>query len=301
MADFRFSVIHGVVWAALAASSAVADEVTVATAQGDAAVTGNPETLAVMDIAAIDTLDALGITPAGVPDNLYVGYLDDLADSTQAVGTLFEPDLEALAGLAPDLIVVGSRSSTQLDAVSQVAPAIDMTIGTDLTGDAKARLAAYGRIFGKESEAEELIASLDEKLAALDAATPEGDNALIVMTNGPKMAAYGKGSRFGWLFDVTGLEEAVPNLDAETHGDAINHEFIAEADPDWLIVIDRGIAVGSEEQTAETTLKSALVEGTKAWQQGHVIYPEPTGLYIAGGGYQSLTNTVEELTAAFAK
>ena len=41
-----------------------------------------------------------------------------------------------------------------------------------------------------------------------------------------------------------GLTEAAPGLKVDTHGAAISHEFIAEANPDWLFVVDRGVAVG---------------------------------------------------------
>nr|WP_311200052.1 hypothetical protein [Leisingera sp. M527] len=47
---------------------------------------------------------------AGVPSKLYVSYLQDLQDRAVPVGTLFEPDFEAIAMLAPDLIVAGGRA-----------------------------------------------------------------------------------------------------------------------------------------------------------------------------------------------
>lgn len=277
-------------------SAAVADEVTIATAQGAATLPANPGRVAVMDVAALDTLAALGVQPVGRPDRLYVDYLPQVMEAAPA-GTLHEPDLEALVGLAPDLIVVGGRSATQLASVSRVAPAIDMTIGTDLLADAKARLEAYGTLFGKEAEAEALAGALDRKLAALQAAG-EGQTALVVMTNGPKMSSYGRGSRFGWVFDATGLAEAVRGLDAATHGDAISHEFIAEANPDWLIVIDRGAAIGEEGQTAETTLRNALIEGTTAWQRGQVVYLDPSETYISAGGHTSLSDSLDRLAEA---
>ncbi len=103
----------------------------------------HPEKVAILDVAAIDSLHALGVLPAGRPDNTLVDYLGDVTEAAKPVGTLFEPDLEALATLEPDLIVAGGRSATQLDAVSQVAMAIDMTIGADLVSDTKAHIAAY--------------------------------------------------------------------------------------------------------------------------------------------------------------
>lgn len=273
-------------------------DVTIATARGDATLGEKPTSVAVFDIAAMDTLHALGVMPTGRPDNLYVDYLDEVEEAAQPVGTLFEPDLEALAALNPDLVIIGGRSSEQLETVSQVAPVIDMTIGTDLIADAKAHISAYGSLFGKEAKAAELLATLEQKLADASEAGAGQGTALMVLTNGPKMSTYGKGSRFGWIFDATGLEEAATGLEAATHGNAISHEFIAGHDPDWLIVLDRGAAVGAEGESAEATLKTPLVEGTKAWTKGQVVYLAPASTYISGGGYTSLTENLEKLTEA---
>lgn len=280
----------------LAALPALADPVTIATARGPVSLPARPASVAVYDVAAADTLAALGVPAAGLPEKLYVRYLDPKAAAP--IGTLFEPDLEALSALAPDLIVVGARSAAQFDAVAQVAPTLDMTISADVVGDARARLAAYGALFGKETKAAELAAALDTRIAAVQAAAQGKGDALIVLTNGPKISAYGRGSRFGWLHDTVGLPEAYPALKPEVHGDAISFEFIAEVDPDWLIVVDRGAATGAEGPAALDTLNNPLVAGTKAAKAGQVVTLNAANLYIAGGGYQALMENLAELLAA---
>lgn len=278
--------------------SAWAQDVTISTATGAVTLPKEPATIAVLDIAAIDTLAALGVQPQGVPNRLYVPYLAELADSAAPVGTLFEPDLEALASLAPDLIIAGGRSSTQVDALSQLAPTIDMTIWDDVVGEARERIATYGALFDKDDEAAELTAALDAKLAEVAQAASGKGKALIVQTNGPKISAYGQSSRFGWIHTALGIPEAYETLNPDTHGDAVSFEFIAEANPDWIIVIDRAAAVG-EASLGNDTLANPLVAGTNAGQKGQIIYLSPTPIYIAGGGYTSLMTTMDELLAAF--
>ncbi|NHF74332.1 siderophore ABC transporter substrate-binding protein [Paracoccus xiamenensis] len=289
--------------AASMVTAALAEEVAITTAQGEVTVNAPPAKVVAFDVAAIDTLTALQVPLAGVPDNLYIPALkNNPALKVDTVGTLFEPDLEKLAGLAPDLIVVGSRSAAQKGAVEQVSPTIDMTIGPDMIPEAEARLAAYGTLFDKTAEADALKAALDEKLATLKTAAEGKGTALIVMTNGPKLAAYGTGSRFGWLHDQTGLPPAIADLNAEEgHGNVLTHEAIAQANPDWLLVLDRGAAVGEDGQSAEATLKSPLVEGTNAWKNGNVVYLPAAELYIGGGGYGSLVAVVDTLTEALSK
>ncbi|GLS86082.1 iron ABC transporter substrate-binding protein [Cypionkella aquatica] len=285
-------------WAALIvlnAAPSFAQQVTITTATGQVTLPAHPKTIAVLDIAALDTLTALGVKAAGVPDKLYVDYLN--APDATVVGTLFEPDFEALANLNPDLIVAGGRSSTQVAALTEVAPTIDMTIWQDVIGEAQARIAAYGALFGKEAEAETMTAALNDKIEAVRTAAGGKGAALILMVNGPKVAAYGKGSRFGWLHTALDIPEAKPNLDPQIHGDAVSFEFIAEVNPDWLIVVDRSAAIG--EPASAATLDNPLVLATKAGASGQIITLSSPPVYVAGGGYTSLMRTLDELLAGF--
>lgn len=282
-------------------SVAFAAGITVPTAQGDATVAAAPQKVVVYDLPSLDTLTALGVNVAGAPEKLYVKHLDGVTKTAAPVGTLFEPNLEALAGLAPDLVIVGGRSANQKAAVEQIAPAIDMTIGENLLADSRARLAAFGALFALQDKSAELSSTLDAKIAAVNAAGKDKGKALIVMTNGPKLAAYGKASRFGWLHEVTGMPEATDKISTANHGDAISYEFIAQTNPDWLFVIDRGAAIGEAGQSAAETLKNPLVEGTTAWKEGHVVYLDSADAYIAAGGYTSTVKLLDQLNEALTK
>ncbi|RUV64464.1 MAG: siderophore ABC transporter substrate-binding protein [Mesorhizobium sp.] len=272
------------------------------TAKGPVTVDKTPQTLAVFDIAAVDTLNSLGVKIAGLPDKLYVPELAGLKDGAEIVGTLFEPDLEALSALAPDLIIVGGRSSPQLAATSRIAQSIDMTMeGDDLFAQAKQRLMAYGALVGKPAEAAALAAELDDALSSTRAAVKGKGTALILMTSGPKVTAYGKTSRFGWLHSALQLTPTVEDVEAATHGEAISFEFLRDANPDWLIVLDRGAAIGSGEQNARATLDNELAAETTAWKKGQVVYMPAADFYIAAGGVQSTMRVLEAIRDAFSQ
>ena len=85
------------------------------------------------------------------------------------------------------------------------------------------------------------------------------------------------------------------------HGDAISHEFIAQANPDWLFVLDRGAAIGADEPSAQATLDNELVRRTDAWKNGHVVHLPADNVYLAPGGYTALTETLDALTAALSE
>ncbi|MGV1754552.1 siderophore ABC transporter substrate-binding protein [Agrobacterium sp. CG674] len=282
----------------LFASAAVAAEIN--TARGPVDIQGQPQRVAVFDLAGLDTLDSLGIKPAGVPQKLYLPQLEHLKDNAEAVGDIFEPDLEALSSLGPDLIILGGRSSPKLASTSQVATSIDMTMdGDDLVEQAKLRLADYGTLFGKESEAKAIAKELDGEIQTTRAAVAGKGNALIIMTNGPKVTAYGAGSRFGWVHATLSLPSAVNAMEAATHGEAVSFEFIHKANPDWLFVVDRAAAIGSGDQGARATLDNELVAATTAWRKGQVVYLPSADFYIAAGGVQATKRVLATIREAF--
>jgi iron complex transport system substrate-binding protein len=280
---------------ALCATPAVAENVTIETYRGPAEVPFAPETIAVYDIAALDTLTALGVPVAGTVSKVYVDYLQDVAAGLTPVGSLFEPDFEAVAALGADLIVAGGRSADLTPKLSKIAPTVDMTIWEDTVGQGLERLHTYGQIFGKESEAKALADAFLTKLDSAKAALKGKGGALIVMTNGPKISAYGAGGRFGWLHTDLELPEAVEQVEQTTHGEAISFEFIREADPEILIVVDRLAAIGQDGTSARTTLDNALVHETKAWKNGNVVFLNSAPLYIAGGGIQSMNIILDQI------
>ncbi|MGQ2904820.1 MAG: siderophore ABC transporter substrate-binding protein [Neoaquamicrobium sediminum] len=286
--------------AILAGFASVAGAMEIDTAKGPVEIAQRPERIAVFDIAAIDTLDGLGVEIAGVPDNLYIDALRHIGDGTETVGTLFEPDLEALSALAPDLVIVGGRSSAQLDSVSRVAPTVDMTLfGDELIAEARARVTTYGDLFGRQDKAAGLLAELDGALASAREAVAGKGKALILMTSGTKVTAYGVASRFGWLHRELDLPPAVEAIEVANHGEAISFEFIREVNPDWLIVLDRAAAIGSGEQNAKATLDNELVAATIAWQKDQVVYLPAADFYIAAGGVASTIRVLDTITRAF--
>lgn len=293
-------IIRGLAVALVAwAGSLTAMALEIETAQGPVSIAAAPRKIAVFDLAALDTLAALGVAPAGLPDKLYLPELAPLAKGAAKVGTLFEPDLEALSALAPDLVIVGGRSAPKLASVRQVAPALDMSLsGTDLIGEAKQRLFAYGTLFGKQAQAETLARDLDAAVAATRAAAQGKGKALIVMANGPKISTYGAESRFGWLHKELGLPPAAAATAAAIHGEIVSFEFIRQTDPDWLLVLDRGAAVG--EASGKATLANDLVAQTVAGKKGQIVYLPPGDFYIAAGGIPATLRVLAVLREAFA-
>lgn len=276
------------------------DEITVTHAQGETVLAGVPEVVITFDLASLSTLHVLGIEVAGVPDFAFPESLEQYASDDYAkVGSLFEPDYEAVNALEPDLIIVAARSSTAYEQLSEIAPTIDLTANNaDYLGSQRNNAVILGEIFGKQEEVAALWEDIDASVEAVNELTAEAGNALIVMTSGGEVTAYGPGSRFGWIHDVLGFTPVIEDIEEATHGEAISFEFILEANPDWLIVVDRDIATGESSQAAAEVLDNELVAQTTAWASGQVIYIDPSNWYIVMGGTGAIQEMVEEIHVA---
>ncbi|MBX5041277.1 siderophore ABC transporter substrate-binding protein [Rhizobium lentis] len=281
-------------------SSAHADGVMVQHAMGETEVKKEPKTVAVLDVSALDTLYAIGADVQGVPNDIFVPYLHKFdGQEYRKVGSVFEPDYEALNAMAPDLIIVGGRSSPKYGEVSKIAPTID------LTPDLKDRLGStikyaeeLGEIFGKQKEVFERVTKLTQSVESVKEKARATGNGLLVMTTGGKMSAMGPGTWFGMLYDTFGITPAVKDLGTSFHGQIVSPEFVLETDPDWLFVIDRDAAIGQAGASAKQVVDNELIRQTKAWKLGHVVYLDPVNWYIVSDGLIAMQAMADELSKA---
>lgn len=284
------------------AAMALADGMKITHAQGETAIDGTPETVMVTDWAAFDNLTALGVPVAGVPGSNAPGHLADrIGADMRRIGSLQEPDIETIAATAPDLVIIAARSRNSYKTISAIAPTLDMsTDNAELIDSAKANLTTLGAIFHREDRAAELNATLDAKVAAAtEAATGKG-TALVIVTNGGKMGAYGPGSRISWLYSTLKVPSVFDTVDDRDHGgDSITFEYLLKTNPDWLFVVDRDAAVGNDGTSARQILDNELIHQTNFWQNGHVVYLDSQAAYVTMNGYDALTILLDQVTAAF--
>ncbi|MDK8642872.1 siderophore ABC transporter substrate-binding protein [Niallia taxi] len=280
-----------------------AEEITVKHELGEAKVKANPKKVVVFDMGILDTLDKLGVEVAGVPQESLPEYLSKYEDSKYTnVGGLKEPDLEAISELAPDVIFISGRQSAAYEDLSEIAPTVYVGVDTTKYMDSfKQNMELVGQIFGKEDAVKKELASIDDTITALnDKAKAVEGKSLVVLVNDGSVSAYGSGSRFGIIHDVFGLAQADENIEASTHGQSISFEYIADKNPEYLFVVDRGAVVGGESSAAKV-LDNELVNGTDAAKDGHIIYLNPNYWYLSGGGLVSTEEMAKEIDAGISK
>ena len=279
---------------------AFAQEKTITHAQGETTITGVPSKVLVSDWAAFDNLTALGIPVAGIPGSAAPAYLaDSVPADALKIGSLQEPDFEGIAAAEADLYIVASRSRTAYPTGSEILPTIDLSVSNAaLVQGVEDNITKLGEIFGVEDKAAELISNLDAKVAEVKAAAEGKGTALVLVTNAGNVGVYGPDSRVSWIHNEIGMPSPMSEVDDGDHGgDTVSFEFILEANPDWLFVIDRDAGVGESTGAAAALLDNELVNQTKASQEGHIVYLDPQAAYITMHGYQGVMLLLDQVLA----
>lgn len=300
------AVLATVLAMALPACTAPAGQSSTAPASHPAPTTvaAAPQRIVVFDHGSLDTLQALGVdSVAGMAKAALPPWLASFADEARypRVGTLFEPDEAAVRALAPDLIIVGRRSAGKLDAMKQIAPAIDLSVPPgDLVQGVAANARRLAAIVHKEQVAEPLVRYLEDSARNLRARMNGQGTALVVLTVGGKIIAMPPGPRFGAIYETVGLPPLALDWKEGERGKPVTPDLIRERNPDWLFVIDRDTAIGKEGATpARELLERDSFRQSRAWQRNHVVYLDPVGWYILdAGGLTSLQQGLDAISAA---
>lgn len=274
-------------------------------AQGTTQVPLNPKTVIILNPSTLDNADALDIQVAGVPQTSthLPSFLSKYSDKAYLnTGTLFEPDYEALSRANPDLIIAGGRAADVYDKLSAIAPTIALDVDpNNFVQSLTHRTEQLASIFAKQEQAKKIIDDFTAKIEQVKPKSANAGSAMMLMISGGKISAYSPGSRFGFIFDQLGFKAAADFPQSGRHGNVVTAEFILNANPDWLFVLDRDNAIGAAEgQPAQQVLDNALIHKTNAWQNGQIIYLDSSSLYIAGG-IQSYSRLMDQVNEALDK
>ncbi|OOE59542.1 ferric anguibactin-binding protein [Salinivibrio sp. ML323] len=268
---------------------------------GTVEIDGVPQRVVVLGQGSLDVLDRLGVEPVGVvkslmPDYLAKTYQDD---KYVAVGTVKEPDYEAIFTAKPDLIIAEARMASLMGELEEIAPTIMFKADYEhYWQSVQANWRMLGEVFNKQDKVDAIIEQMSSKIAQThEKAVADNFNALMVMSNGSKVAMFGENSRFGMVFDELGLKPATSD-DVEvagSHGNLISFEYIADANPDVLLVLDREQAIGEGEGKAKARFDNPLVNKTQAHQQQRISYLDPTAWYITMAGMTAMDKMIDDV------
>ena len=262
---------------------------TVEHARGRSAVPARAGRVVALDTDALDSVVTLGLSPVGattVSEGApFPGYLPaERLAGTKAVGTIGQPNLEAIAALRPDLILSNQvRDDKRYDQLSEIAP----TVLSKTTGPTwKENVRLHAEAMGRQSEAGVVDAAYRTELR--DVVTALGGPAKAAATRvemarflaGAPTRLYLNDTFVGSLFKDLGLGRPA-NQDKSGFSLEISPEQVDQAAADVIFYSVYGDASKSD-RTRIT--EGALWKDLEAVRNGRV-YEVDDDLWMLGIGY----------------
>ncbi len=258
----------------------------------------DPQTIVTLDAASTDILANLGLADRIVGTTTPEAYLAEFVADAENVGTAKTFDVEAIMELEPELIFMAGRGSDFYDTLTEIAPVVRLTVSGAVVEGTYTNSLKIASIFGLEDEMEAKLGAYDERIAAIQEVAKE-KNAIVGLCTSGAFNLLGNdgrcsiiGNEFG--FNNIGVDA---NVDTSAHGNEASFEFVVDANPDYIFVLDRDKATNAEgAQLAKDIMENDLVMSTDAYKNGNLIIMENAGVwYKAEGGFTALGIMLEDL------
>ena len=277
----------------------------------DLEVPFDPQRIAILDLASLDIIDSLGKGDRVVGSaETKIEYLKSYSENAEIknLGTIKEADLEAVMECEPDVIFIGGRLAESYDELSEIAPVVYLETNTEigLVESIKNNATTIASMFGLESEIETKMAQFTDRIKALSEVA-EGKNALVGMTTSGGFNLLGNDGRCSIIGKEIGFENLTKESASEgkgegkgntsSHGNESSFETIVKMNPNYIFVMDRDSAIGTEgAQSAKEIMENELVKGTEAYKNGNIVYmANPNVWYTAEGGIKALDIMLADL------
>lgn len=255
-----------------------------------------PERVVAMSPSAVETLFALGVTPVGRPET--ATYPPE-AKQVETFGTSYQPNLERIAAMKPDLIVADATIQAQLvpslEGLGVPVVAIDFS-GVDRVIDS---LRLVGRLVGQQEKGDEVARQIEERIAAATRNLPaQRPKVVAIIAAGPEQYFAAKPSSYiGTMIANLGAEnivsedEPVGRVAGYTN---LSQERLVQANPDVIIFIN---PVPGAPPLSQMLRNNPAWAGLKAFQSGRVFDADPA-VYVQAPGPR-IVQAIDELAKLF--
>ena len=257
-----------------------------------------PKRIVILDNLYGEILDPLDITPVGAT----TGQADSQEFSTLfkkqykdakvvSVGWQGNPDLDKIAELKPDLILMTREQEDLYDELSEIAPTVGYQINTDENWDYHETSLKVAEIFDKRDEMKKDLDRLDarEAVFAENVKAKFGNQKLMylrVTDNDIRYYAYG---HFGYLYDTYHFNR-VETFNPDDMFQVIDPDKLKDINPDLLIV-----QADSQELLDNKLKNNPVWSSLKAVQNNKVIYADYS-TYMLGFGIVSQEAIMKQIS-----
>ena len=257
-----------------------------------------PKRIVILENLYGEILDPLDITPVGAT----TGQADSQEFSTLfkkqykdakvvSVGWQGNPDLDKIAELKPDLILMTGEQEDLYDELSEIAPTVGYQINTDENWDYHETSLKVAEIFDKRDEMKKDLDRLDarEAVFAENVKAKFGNQKLMylrVTDNDIRYYAYG---HFGYLYDTYHFNRA-ETFNPDDMLQVIDPDKLKDINPDLLIV-----QADSQELLDNKLKNNPVWSSLKAVQNNKVIYADYS-TYMLGFGIVSQKAIMKQIS-----
>ena len=255
--------------------------------QGETQVAEAPQKVVVISTGQADALLTLGLVPAGstsgdgadmIPSYLYKAFpkLKAQLDQVTYVGSRFAPDIETIANIKPDLIVMnnaGKDAAALYASLTAVAPTV-ATQGTGLYWKQDFLLLADA--VGKRQQAEKWLDAYHADAEAFGAKVSGQPTVSFLRKNGDRMRVFGVASFSGSVAEDSGLTRPESQRFTDETSLDISSEQLGQADADWIFY---GVQGGKLTEITGQSLWATL----KAVTAGHAVAVDDDIFYLNVG------------------
>lgn len=268
---------------------------------GETEVSKKPQKVVLFDFGIYDSMQKLGLGDKviALPMGNAPAYIKDSIPATMHnAGGMKEPDLAKIAELKPDLIVITGRQGKSYDALSKIAPTVNLGIDSKHYIDSvKANINLIGDLYGDQKAAEAQLTQLDKSIAlAQDKAQKSQSKVLVLLHNDGKLIPNNQSV----VYDVVKAQRAELPEVAEADKSkrrVVDTKTIAQANPDVILIVDRSEAIGAG-KLDKTVFEDKNIQETKAYKNGKITYLKSDLWYLSGGGLVSLTEQIDAVDKA---
>lgn len=278
--------------------------VTIEHEYGSTEITEPPERVVSVGFNDHDVLLALGTVPVAVrewfgeqPQATWRWARDELGDAQPEVLSSGELDFEQIASLDPDLIVgvYSGITKDEYKALSRIAPTVAQSSKyADFGVPWQEQTRVIGRALGREEQADELVAEIEDSFAAVRAEHPEfeGATGAAALLFDGEYWAYGPQDPRARFMTALGFE--LPADIAKVVGDqsfaTISSEQLGLLDTDVLVWL---LDSPSQRKTIET---HPLYRNLTAPREGRDVFvePDPFGAALSFSTVLSLPFLLDE-------
>lgn len=231
---------------------------------------------------------ALGVTPVGVADAAYYRQRmvsPQLPDAVPDLGPFWEPNLERLLVLHPDLILVDTWSVVDGAKLERIAPIERVPAYPQGTGGwdfATGTLRRLGTLLQRLAIAEQVVAEAGRRIAVLrqrvEVAGARPVYIGLIARNGRNITLYGGSGLIGGVLEQLGLRNAYPGPFSGAGTVTVGLDALAREPEAVILCIDLATATGS---FARTVAGNALWRSLPSVRAGRVGVL--SGFYPFGG------------------